>query len=215
METHLRSKQYYEDRYDRMTVEDCRRSESFFLRNEVGDTDDIEEKLKAGIREVALEIKRVHLTLDWYNKRESTINEWMQKDEARDTMLAAAQPPRNVFCSTCTERINEYSRTTWDRGSEEQVLFFMRCSAGHMPMKGVFEDGVELVIEDKLCPKCNTVLNSSRLPSKKGVIKTKISCSACNFEEVDEFALSIDEPVKDPSYEADRLRFCLAGENLK
>jgi C4-type Zn-finger protein len=215
METHLRSKQYYEDSYDRITIAGCRQREAFFLGSAASEDDDAYTKLKAGTMQVAWEIEQIYLTLDWYNKRESTINEWMHKDKARDMMLAVAHPPRNVFCSTCAERMNEDSRTIWDRGSKEQVLFFMRCIAGHMPMKGVFEDGVELVIEDKLCPKCNAVLNSSRLPSKKGVIKTKISCSACNFEEVDEFALSSDEPVEDPSYEADRLRFCLTGENLK
>lgn len=214
MQAHLRSKQYYEDRYDRMTVANCRQREAFFLDSRASEDNDAYTKLKAGTMEVAWAIEKIYLTLDWYNKRESTVNEWLHKDEERDHMLNVAVPPKNIFCHTCSSRMHEDSRSTWDRDDHEEVLFFMRCEAGHLPMKGVFGDGVELKINEPLCPKCNATIEVKRLASKKDIIKTKRTCSSCDYEEIDEFALSSEEP-DDPNYEADRARFCLSGDSLK
>jgi hypothetical protein len=213
LKTHILNRQDYEDRYDKMTVEDCRQSERFFMQ--VGGDDTIENKLKSGVAAVAWEIKKLYLTLDWYNKREATILEWMSEDEIRDKKLAVAVPPKGISCSTCGDRLNEDSRTTWVRDDVEEVLFFMRCSQGHLPMKGVFEDGVELSIKDKFCPKCSALIDCKRLPSKKEVIKTKYSCTQCSYEEVDVFTLSNEKIADDPDFEKDKTRFCLSGDRLK
>lgn len=214
MDKHLQSREHYEDRYDRMTVDSCRRREAFFMSADTVEDGDAYTKLKAGVGEVAWEIEKIYITLDWYNKRESTVSDWMHKDEGRDRMLSVAVPPKNIFCLTCSSRMYEESRSTWDRDGHEEVLFFMRCEAGHLPMQGVFEDGVELKIKEPLCPKCNAVIQVKRLASKKDVIKTKYTCPSCDYEEVDQYELSSKE-LDDPNYEADRARFCLSGESLR
>ncbi len=214
METHLQERKYYEDRYDRMTVESCRRREQFFL--DQGNTEgDAYQKLTHGVAEVGWSIEETLITLDWYNKKESTINEWMHADKAQDEMLAVAIAPKRIFCDTCHQELHEESRTTWDRNEKEEVLFFMKCTQGHLPMKGVFADGIELKIKDKTCPECDGPLSIERLPSSKDEIKTKYSCAVCDYVETDLFSLKSAEDIVDPDYEKDRARFCLKGESLK
>lgn len=211
---HLQDRKEYEDRYDRMTVESCRRREQFFL--EQGDDDgDAEARLKHHIAEVGWSIEKTLITLDWYNKRESTIKEWMDADKAKDDMLEAATAPKRVYCDTCSQELFEESRTTWDREGKEEVLYFMKCSGGHLPMKGVFTDGIHLKFKDKHCPECNGILKSEKLPGSKDEINTKYSCESCSFTETDSFTLSANKNEHDPEYDKDRARFCLSGDALK
>lgn len=206
MERNLQDKEHYEDRYDRITVESCRRSEEFFLQG---------NKTPSGVLGVAWEIEKVLLTLDWYNKKETAIEQWMRDDANRDDMLEKAIPPKNVICNTCHEQMYEGSRTTWERNGNDEVLFFMRCSAHHLPMKGVFEDGVQLKTEAKKCPNCHHAIESKRLPSDSTVIKTLYWCVTCDYEENDEFSLSESKVSDDPDYNNVRARFCLSGQALK
>jgi hypothetical protein len=215
MKLHLQEKHCYEDRYDRLTVEDCLRSERFFLEPHVKCETEAEARAVVGVNQCAWEIKKIFLTLDWYKKKEETINEWMQADKERDDMLETANAPRNITCSKCHERTSEESRTTWERGDKEEVLFFMKCSEGHLPMKGVFADGVELKIKDRSCPECSGVIEAERLPSMENVIKTKYSCSNCNYADIDSFSLSTKKKEDDTEYNKNRARFCLAGQELK
>ena len=91
----------------------------------------------------------------------------------------------------------------------------MRCPGSHLPMQGVFQDGIELIIKDKLCPECDAVVNAKRLPSEKAEVKTKYSCSSCDYEEIDAFSLSNDTDKDDTDFQANRSRFCLSGQGLK
>jgi hypothetical protein len=153
--------------------------------------------------------------MDWYKKKEDTLNEWMQADEERDTMIQDGIAPSNILCKTCHDRMTEESRTTWDRDGKEKVLFFMRCPGSHLSMQGVFQDGIELIIKDKLCPECDAVVNTARLPSKENEIKTKYSCSSCAYEEIDSFSLSTEEKRDNAEFLENRARFCLSGQALQ
>lgn len=191
------------------------RSEQFFLEQHVECETEAEARAVAGVNQCAWEIKKIFLTLDWYKKKEETVNEWMRADKERDDMLEVANAPRNVTCNKCYDRMSEESRTTWERGDKEEVLFFMKCSEGHLPMKGVFADGVELKIKDRPCPECGGVIQAERLPRKKDVIKTKYSCSSCSYTDIDSFLLSTEKEEDSTEYKKNRARFCLAGQELK
>ena len=215
MSKYLKAEEHYEVRYDRMTVEDCLRNERFFLDAHKDCNDEVESRALAAVHQCAWEIKKVLLTMDWYKKKKDTLNEWMQADEERDTMIQAGIAPSNILCKTCHDRTTEESRTTWDRDGKGEVLFFMRCPGSHLPMQGVFQDGIELIIKDKLCPECDAVVNTERLPSKENEIKTKYSCSSCAYEEIDSFSLSTEEKRDDAELLENRARFCLSGQALQ
>lgn len=214
MYTHLLEREAYEDRYDRIVVESCRRREKFFL-SQGNANGTVEEKLKHNIAEVGWSIEKILITLGWHNKRESTINEWINTDKSRDKMIAEAEPPVSIFCNTCAVELYEESRTTWDRDGADTVLFFMKCSSGHLPMKGVFSDGTELKLKNKNCPECSTELNTIRVPSDKDTVTTQYSCVNCDYTETDSFSLAVEEKADDPEYDKDRARFCLSGDALK
>lgn len=214
MENHLHERSYYEDRYDRMTVEACRRSESFFLNLHKKEKTKKEARMMAFTAEYAWSIKQIYLTKQWYDDKEPTIAKWMREDEKRDRMLATARPPTNVLCDECYDRMYEDGRTLYERDKRDEVLFFMRCPSGHLPMKGVFEDGTERKREPILCPDCTHEMTVERLAIKKKGVKTKYTCPNCPYEEVDDFRLSTEE-APDPNYEKDRARFCLQGAALR
>jgi len=214
MTFHLRDRKYYEERYDRMTVKDCLRQERSLLEAHKDYENELEAKGHALVNQCAWEIKKILLTKDWYDKKEATVNEWMQADEARDKMEQDGVSPKNILCKTCYDQTLEESRSTWEREGKEEVLFFLRCPGGHLPMQGVFQDGTELIIKERLCPECNAVVNAKRLPSEKTEVKTKYSCSSCDYEEIDAFSLSDDKDGDDTEFQANRSRFCLSGQRL-
>lgn len=214
MEKHLREREYYEDRYDRATVADCRRAEAIFLNGHKKDESKEEAAKSAVIFEHTWQWKQVFLTKKWYDSKGPTIEKWMREDEHRDTLLTKTEPPRNVLCDECYDRMFEDGRTIWERDGKEEVLFFMRCPGEHLPMKGVYADGVVRKSEPMMCPECKAVLNIKRLPKKGKGLKTEYSCPSCSYTEVDDWDFSADE-TPDPNYAEDRARFCLSGEALK
>jgi hypothetical protein len=215
MTQYLQGREQYEERYDRMTVEDCLRQERSLLEAHKEYENELEAKGHAIVNQCAWEIKKILLTKDWYDKKEATVVEWMQADEARDKMERDGVSPKNILCKTCYDHMLEESRSTWEREGKEEVLFFMRCPGGHLPMQCVFQDGTELIIKESLCPECNAVVNAKRLPSEKAEVKTKYSCSSCDYEEIDAFSLSNDTDKDDTDFQANRSRFCLSGQGLK
>ncbi len=86
---HLKERQHYIDRYDKMTVEDCRWRENFHERyaDTQKEKSEAEQKMIRMVGQVAWEIEKVLVTLDWYNKKEETIQKWMNEDERRDRRL--------------------------------------------------------------------------------------------------------------------------------
>jgi len=198
-----------------MTVEDCLRQESSLLEAHKDYENELEAKGHAIVNQCAWEIKKILLTKDWYDRKESTVNEWMQADEARDKMEQDGVSPKNILCKTCSDHMLEESRSTWEREGKEEVLFFMRCPGGHLPMQGIFQDGTEMIFKERLCPECKAVVNAERVPSDKTEVKTKYSCSNCDYEEIDAFSLSNDMEKDDTEFQENRSRFCLSGQGLK
>ena len=89
------------------------------------------------------------------------------------------------------------------------------CPNGCLPHRAFFDDGEEYRPKPKLCPKCQSELNSSskRIEDKK--IVTTDACSKCGYIDTDEFDLAVRVEAPDPDYEKDRARFCLTDEQAK
>lgn len=213
METHLRSREYYEDRYDRITVDSCRRSEKFFLEGHKKEKNKKEAEKMAAVYEYVWRIKKIFLTKHWYDDKEPTIQKWMQDDAKRDEMLEQSEVPKNILCDECYDRMNEDGKIIYERDGTDEVLFFMRCPNGHLPMKGVFEDGTVRKSEPILCPECSSEMNVKRIPKKGKGVKTKYTCTKCDYSEIDDWTPK--EEAIDPDYNKDRARFCLEGETLR
>ena len=107
MESYLKPRQEYIDRYDHGTVYQCRRLrktcretwEELKEKPEIKKSDKDEKEL---LRTV-LAMYRVSLYFmvgDRYMEREETVRKWMEKDERKDRLLAEAPIPHSR-CSVC------------------------------------------------------------------------------------------------------------------
>lgn len=81
MITYLKPKQEYIDRDDRITVDDCRWRENF--HNNFRPNDEISKKMPKSVNvvnQIALYYDLLYTTLRWWEDKEKTIQEWMDKD---------------------------------------------------------------------------------------------------------------------------------------
>lgn len=216
MEKHLKEKQYYIDRYDKMTVIDCRWHENFNQNypNTLTDKSEEEKQMIASVGHAAWEIEKIFITLGWYDRKESTIQKWMHDDERRDRKLESARVPENIFCDECYSRMQYESKHLWDHDNIERVLFFFGCPKECKKRKAIYDNGEIYLSKPHLCEKCRSETEISRENVNGDTIQTTYTCHTCMHVEVDVFELISTQEVEDPKYEYDRTRFCLAGEDL-
>lgn len=210
---HLKPKQEYLDRYDCMTVEDCRSREKF--HNNVGNAKtDLEKSARGLVRDLGLYFDLLYATLKWYDERDSTVSKWLEADERKDNLLEHAQPPEGVRCLKCYSLTTCSDKSIHDWGSDgrDRVLFMFDCPSGCLPRRAFFDDGEEYRIKPDLCPKCQTELDhtSERVKDKK--IVTTYTCSKCSYTKTDELDLTVKKEKPDPDFLKDRARFCLTKE---
>lgn len=110
---HLKSHEYYEDRYDKHTVERCRRFMSHrYNLDEMPDSDFEDIKKTPKNIEIIKEIKGnwaglVNELMAWfyaaerYNDKSIAIDRWLREDHEHDERIAKIEPPDHVRCHEC------------------------------------------------------------------------------------------------------------------
>jgi hypothetical protein len=212
----LKDKQHYIDLYDKMTIDDCRWREDFHKNYKHKPSKKIEGINLQAFNKLTWHFDQLYTTLKWYDEKEKTIDEWMERDKKKDELYENAIPPRDVYCLKCDEITELESKHLWDHHDDrDRVLFMFKCNNGCIPMRAFYNDGEEYKIKPHLCPECNSELEreSERIENNK--IITKEKCSNCEYKNVDKYELSSQEEEKpDPNYERDKERFCLSGQRL-
>jgi hypothetical protein len=221
---HLKERSHYETLYDEHTVERCRWHEEPRPISE--------REHDAGGQLSTGQLQWCHdLVTDWmifqlagnrYLQREETIDEWIERDKKRDSMLERAQMPY-VRCSSC-ERVMELAHKhinfDIDDTKREWVEFFLVCKSCKQG-KHVYENGSEIPRKPTLCIKCNreVELSTRKKNGKRYHVETCIHCG-----HVEEQLSYLDEKEKVPTqeelerFEYDKKRFCLTstqGERYK
>jgi transposase-like protein len=144
------------------------------------------------------------------------VKEMMFKDKERDKMLVAAVPPQNIMCDVCSTEMSAFSRMYAYKDKKEEVLFLMSCPSEHRIYKSVFSDGTEYRSKTNICPDFNATLTKESLPGGVSTIKSRYTCSNCDYEKVVSSSLSLSK--KDTAEERDfkkyRDKFCLSGQSL-
>lgn len=226
MYVHLKERQYYEDIYDRHTVEDARRDivyyDKFYIELESKlDKDDTIDRPGNAVILNAFYMQAVGLELlHRYENREQYINEWMAKDQAKDDQIATARLTEEPYCQHCSKkglRIIDKSLMhrgdTYNIGDPEEVLFMLRCP--HCEKNSAFwEDGKIRRLKPTLCPKCNSETTHTTTESKKAITIT-YTCPSCKhgFKEKMNFSKKVEKP--DPDFEKDRAHFCLWDKEFR
>lgn len=209
---HLKSPQDYIDRYDRITIERCRQHESFFKKKLTElDKKDPELETKKSAIAYALRLSMYFYVGEEAVRKESTIQEWMDRDRHLDDVEENAQAPAGVHCLKCRALMSSDFKTPEDG---DRVLFFYDCPNNCVSRRCFYDNGEEWFPTPEKCSKCGT--DVARETKRKGrKIITILTCPSCKHVELSEWEMSKPtKPVPDENFEADRLRFCLDKKKL-
>lgn len=210
---HLKERSYYEEMYDRHTVEQCR----WYEEPRPMDEEDVKKGLTSA------DVQWAHdLVTDWsmfqyagnrYLHREESIAESLERDRQRDVMMERARTPllRCPSCGRAMECFYKHVNFDIDDSKREWVEFFLACQPCKQS-KTVSENGVEIPEKPSLCIKCNEGVES-RTEKKNGKRYYIDTCKHCGH--VEETLSTLDEKKKEPTqeeierFEYDKKRFCL------
>ena len=219
---HLKERSYYEEMYDRHTVEECRWYEEPRPMDE--------EDVKKGLTPDSVQWMHTFVT-DWlmfqcagnrYLHREESISESMERDRQRDALMERARIPllRCPSCGRAMKCFHKHLNFDFNDTKREWVEFFLGCQACKQS-KTVFENGMEVPEKRSLCIKCNKEVESSTT-KKNGKRYYVDTCQHCGH--VEETVSTLDEKKEEPTqeeierFEYDKKRFCLTstqGERYK
>ncbi len=220
MYTNLKERSWYEDIYDRLTVKDARRDMVYYeefhekFEKKLPKDDKIDRAGNALVLNVFYMQSVGNELLRRYEERESSITEWMAKDEAKDAQIAEARLSEEPYCHHCSKlglRIIDKSLMhrgkTYKHDDPEEVLFMLKCP--HCDKNSAFwEDGTAWKVKPTLCPKCNSEVTHNSTKTKKSFTIT-YTCVSCKHVFKDKMDIGAKTKVPDPDYEKDRIHFCL------
>src|SRR3989344_1566365 len=215
---YLKDDIYYNELYDRLTIETCRRWESKKDNKKLVPPKEDENlklsdiKYKKWSVKVVLPIAVNHIKGERYTKKGETIGAWKERDREKDEHLANAQIPRGARCLECSFPVDCISRDLHtDSQDKERVLFMFECSKCHK-RRAYWEDRQEWVPRKNPCPKCRTGMESKSI-REGNLIKTEYTCPGCSYSETNTWDLDKKkENAIDPNFESDRKKYCLSNE---
>ena len=227
MYTHLKDRQYYENIYDRHTVEDARRGmvhyEKFYgdFENKIPKDDKIDQPGNAAVLNLFYMQVVGNELLRRYENREQHITDWMARDEAKDKRIADARLSEEPYCQHCGKQglriidkslMNRQEHPKYD--DPEEVLFMLRCP--HCEKNSAFwEDGTAWEVKPELCPKCGTEVTHKTRKTAQAIVFT-YTCPACqhSYKEKLDFRKKKKE-APDPNYDKDRVHYCLLDKAFR
>lgn len=214
MITHLRDRSYYEDLYDRQTVEECLYWEENFQKKVVKKIRELPDEEQAGLIPNVPHI----IAGERYANRDEKIREWIDRDERRDSALQQAKQPYS-FCPECDDEVECMHKSlsiSFDN-EPERVEFSLGCKKCKK-VRHVCEDGTDASRTARRCEKCNHELDTD-VENKKASTVYKEWCRGCGYKDSHE-SKKAKPPTKyeKEKFEQDKERFCLApkeGEYYK
>ena len=226
MYTHLKERQYYEDIYDKITIEDARRGmksyDKFYIQFEkkLPKDDTIDRPGNALILNLFYMQTIGNNLIRRYKNREKHISDWMNRDEEKDETISNARLKEEPYCHHCGKkglRIKDKSLMPrkFDRFDEDsdEVLFMLSCP--HCKKNSAFwEDGTAWKPKPTLCTKCNSEMTHKSTKTKK-YLTTTYSCTECDHTFSDKMELGSKVEKADPDFEKDRIKYCLVDKEFR
>lgn len=191
MNTYTKSDQYYEDAYDRATIEKMKELEKQIPKPKKGNE---------------FEVMKHRFKYDCYGAdraydRAEFIRSLKEADQQKDKLIANTPIPRNVLCKMCYSPM-EYETVSF---SEGKLIFFFKCLKGHLPKKAIYADGSEHYIKIKGCSYCAGPVETTKKQTKLKLTLTD-TCKLCGKIDIVEFEFPRKKPaIKDE----DRQKYCI------
>ncbi|OGJ67716.1 hypothetical protein A2947_03305 [Candidatus Peribacteria bacterium RIFCSPLOWO2_01_FULL_54_110] len=213
---HLQEQSYYEELYDRHTVEDCRWYEE--PRPMSKEENDAKKGLTPGQiqwgHDFVTDFLLFQCAGDRYLRRAEMINEWMERDGQRDAMLERARTPL-IRCPSCGRAMDcVYKHLDYDIDNKRSWVEFILACQPCKQSKRVLENGEEIPEKPSLCVKCKkeVELSTRKKNGKEYLVNT---CKNCGH--IEETLSVLDREKKEPTqedierFEYDKKRFCLTS----
>lgn len=217
MFTHLQPRSYYEDLYDRRTVEICRLHEKHSKRPpEIIKTNRSTIKITSNIGEFLLSLTKG----ERYYRKNEVINKWMDRDRELDQITASAKPPEKVVCVVCKSKMELlHSRLIYFDVKTPHMEYTFGCR--ECQSMAEIAKGLRKARFPWQCPKCKRRMTFKTTKSKRKLTTNK-SCE-CGYKDVDvldfnEIGKSLEKPLnpeEERQYQEDKLRFCLTPEEAR
>ncbi len=209
MEKYRQPDQYYLDQYDRDTIRQLKKLESYELKEMEGlsDLDVWKKRIEHSMNPNGFQMTGV-----WRARnKERLILEQKMADEGKDRLVLRHPIPKDVKCNDCNSTM-QFEGTMF-KEDDAQVLFVFKCSAGHLPKKAIRPDGSEHYFPQPKCAKCGGKVISTTEKKNENHFKFIDTCSLCGHIEIDEFEL--DPEREKPILEEDRKTYCTFFINRK
>ncbi|MDL2341976.1 MAG: hypothetical protein QFB87_02780 [Patescibacteria group bacterium] len=225
--THLKERKFYEDIYDRHTIEDGRRGMVHYdkfhaeFEKKLPKDDKIDRPGNALLLNVFYMQTVGNELLHRYETREQYITDWIAKDEAKDEQIADARLTEEPYCQHCGKTgLRITSKDLMCRGEHndpdepEEVLFMLKCP--HCDKNSAFwEDGTAWKAKPTLCPKCRTEMRHKTSKTPKALLFT-YTCPSCKHSYKDRMDLAEKKKKQpDPDFDKDRAHFCLDDKEFR
>lgn len=225
MYIYLKERQFYEDIYDRHTVEFGRRDQTDFEKayddffKEFPDEDPKHPGMALCLNLFYMTLAGNNL-LDRYDKRDEYIRDWMARDEAKDERIASARLGTEPICQHCGKTgLRIIDKSLMNRGEDykyndpEEVLFMLKCI--HCDKTSAYwEDGSDWERLHTYCPKCKAIMDDKSSTRGK-IITTTYTCPDCIHSYKDKMDLRSKKEVIDPDLEKDKEFYCLRNEKIR
>lgn len=199
--------------YDHQTIKECLWLEEALLSDLAKiPEDDPERPLAVNTYNVVRNILLMATKGERAERKESTIQKWVDKYRRREERIASARPCSDIHCLACNTFLTCDFKTDWSDQERERVLLMYECPKGCLPHRSFFEDGEEYVPTPFLCEKCGgeTTRTSGR---NNNLVTTTYTCIKCAHEDIDQYDLT---PRKEePIDEELRKEYCLDEEGLQ
>ncbi len=217
---YLKEKQYYEDLYDLLTIEDCLNWVEIWKDKVIKDKEKINDFELADAKGFVgglLEISLYYKKGERYRDREKTINEWMEKDRVEQEKYDNAKEPSPIFCPDCNWAMEFESKTLYNLSEKPlDILFFFKCPKCQK-IRGIFDNGEEFKPKRPRCPKCNQELKEDS--QRKGQVITTIGTCKCGYKNKDVWDMKAESDEYKKKQEKDKQLlekfkgiFCLSKE---
>lgn len=213
MYQNLKDYTYYEELYDKLTIEECKRWESgSFLKDTSklkGKEKKIAELKNKTFRNLIAPMSLIFLKAGRASEKSETIQKWMERDRAKDEKVTNAREPEGVRCLGCSSRLKKcISRDLMDNHQgKEEVLFMLECDKCEK-RRAYWESGKEWEYAPT-CEKCKTEVQIKRTRNDN-VITSEYACPNCGHTEIDTLELNKNDDEVDPNFEVDRKNYCMS-----
>lgn len=222
----FKTQSYYEDLYDRHTVEWARRGmvyyEKFYgeFESELPKDDKIDRPGNALVLNLFYMQAVGNELIDRYQKRQDTIDMWMKDDKKKDAQISSARLSEEPYCHHCskqglriTHKMLMRRGETYNHNNPEEVLFMLKCP--HCDKNSTFwEDGTAWKPKPTLCPECKVEMTEKVISSKKALNST-YTCPSCQYSYKDKLDLTSKKVAPDSDFDKDRIHYCLLDKEWR